>query len=339
MRELLLYAQIDQLNEATAQYISTIAKAAEGLGFQLRHTRYLREVPNGANVLTVECKSAFKLLIARPQAQVWLWMQGIYPEEARLQFNSRGREYLQNVFEATTLRHARGVVMVSEAMRRHLARKYPRRTLNTFVMPCANASIQPQAFYTDSKYSQPNFVYAGSLHAWQCFDLTLDVFREFQSIYPHARLTILTGSQVAARRAVATAGLQGVDVDFVPLEKLQERLAGFKYGFVLRNAHVVNEVATPTKVSSYMAAGVIPVMTNAVHDYRERLANTNPMVMVDAGTTARAIAESIAQLEAQTIKAATVLDSYQRVFDSYFEHERYVPVLRDFLARTGMHAN
>lgn len=335
MNELLLYAQADQLNEATSHYIGTIAQAASQLGLQFRHVKRLADVPWRAQVLVVECKSAFKLRLARPRARLWLWMQGVYPEEARMQFDSRGRERLQNLFERTALRHAQGVLMVSQAMQEHFARKYPGLAVPSFVMPCANASLQAQAFLHEGKYGRPRFVYAGSLHTWQCFDLTLDVFRRVQAACPEARLSIFTGSQEAARRAVEAAGLRDVEIAFVPLEQLQDRLAAFKYGFVLRRPHVVNRVATPTKVSSYMAAGVIPILTKAVHDYAKRLGATRPLVMTQSCEPA-AIAEAILRMEGQPLQAEQVLRSYREVFDGYFEHRRYLPALSVFLDQAGL---
>ena len=39
------------------------------------------------------------------------------------------------------------------------------------ISSCVNAEIDPASFLTPDKYLRPSFVYAGSLHAWQCFDL------------------------------------------------------------------------------------------------------------------------------------------------------------------------
>ena len=333
--ELLLFAHANQLNEATTHYIGTLARAAEALGLRLRHAQHLSEVPRKAQVLVVECKSAFKLWLMRPQVQTWLWMQGIYPEEARLQFNSRAREAWQNQFESRALRSVRGVVMVSEAMRLHIARKYPHLHLDRFVMPCANAELQPEAFMRAARYEQPSFVYAGSLHAWQCFDLTLEVYRLVKATYPAASLHVFTGSQEAARKQLRAFGLDDVRVERVPLSQLQDRLAEFKYGFVLRRPHVVNEVSTPTKVSSYMAAGVIPVMTTAVHDYARQLSGVSPLV-ISEGFEPHEIAAAILRQEQQAVRPQQMLQSYEHLFERYFSHDRYLPGLRGFLERTGM---
>lgn len=335
MRELLLFAQPDQLNEATSHYIDTVGQAARQHGLVLRHVRRLRDIPWRAKVLVVESKSAFKLRCLRPHCSFWIWMQGVFPEEARLHFNSKAREALWNLFERVTLPRAKGILMVSQAMREHFRRKYPSLTTPVFVMPCANASLDTKSFEHPGKYSNPSFVYAGSMHAWQCFDLTLQVYQRIKMRVPSASLTIFTGSVDAARAALDKAGLGGVSVSHVPLQQLQGRLAEFKYGFVLRQQHVVNQVATPTKVSSYMAAGVIPIMTTAVGDYNDRLSSAHPIV-ISASTEADAIADAVLALEAAPLRADSVLGNYQAVFNGYFEHRGYLAALTDYLDQTGM---
>lgn len=337
MREWLLYAPRDQLNEATRHYIDTIAQAARGLGRELRHVERLSQVPARADVLVVECKSAFKLRVARPAVNQWIWVQGIVPEEARLQFGSRWRQALWTVFERITLPRARGVLMVSQAMREHFGAKYGMTSLPVFLMPCANARLDPEAFETPGKYTSPSFVYAGSMHRWQCFGLTLEVFRRVRQRHPAATLTVLTGSREVAARQVAEAAVEGVTIDHVPQDRLQSVLRRFKYGLVLREPHVVNWVSTPTKVSSYMAAGVIPVMTDVVADFRHALAGTRPLV-VSRAADADTIVDAVLAQEAAAVQAQAVREAYQEAFDRYFDHARYVEPLRSFLRSTGLEA-
>lgn len=331
----LLYAGQEQINEATSMYLQTLAAAAQPLGLRLRHVTSLRDVGARDRVLAVECKSAFKVALTRPQARVWLWMQGLYPEEARLHFSSRAREWLQRRFERFALPRVRGAVMVSEAMRAHFRALYPGLALPSSVMPCVNSRLDESCFAVPGKYDRPSFVYAGSLHAWQCVAKTLAVFQRVREALPDATLSIFTRDVAAARSMVDAAGLSGVDVAFVPLAELQGRLARFKYGFVLREDHIVNRVATPTKVSSYMAAGVIPVMTAAVQDYARALHDTEPLVMA-VRLDPDLVAAQVLVLEKSPLRAADVLRVYRQVFADYFDLSTYVEGLREFFERTGL---
>lgn len=338
MSEWVLFVPSGQLNEATRYYIDTITRAARALGWEPRLVTSLRGVPWHAKVLVVECKSAFKLLVARPRVRYWLWMQGIVPEEAQLQFGSRSREALWTFLERSTLPKAQGVLMVSQAMRRHFAAKYGFAKLPTFVMPCANAVLDAANFRTPHKYESPHFVYAGSMHAWQCFDLTLEVFSRVKALLPQAKLTVLTADRDKALRAVKASNVKDVEIGFVPLPKLQSALAQYKYGFVLREPHVVNRVATPTKVSSYMAAGVIPVMTDAVEDYVAELDGVDPLILCKQFDAA-SIALAIIDMEARELQPEAVLCSYAAVFARYFDHDAYLTPLGEFLRATGLQAS
>jgi hypothetical protein len=94
-------------------------------------------------------------------------------------------------------------------------------------------------------------------------------------------------------------------------------------------------VATPTKVSSYMAAGVIPIMTTAVGDYALRLGSMKNMVM-NSDLNAAAIAAKVLEFEAQSVSPPDILAEYRQVFSDYFDHNKYVPEMANFLRSTGL---
>ncbi|MCE9553936.1 MAG: glycosyltransferase [Planctomycetes bacterium] len=326
------------MNDATELYVKTIARAGECLGFSLNRVYSVRELPSRANVVTLDCRTAFNIRMLRPRCRVWLWLQGAVPEECDLHFGKTVRNKLRiacyRIFERTTIPRAQGTFMVSQAMREHYLAKYG-YSGSSFVMPCVNQDLSDEAFSTPSKYTDPTFVYAGSMHRWQCFELSLEVFRRVRLQHPNAQLTVLTGDQATAQAAVEKAGLTGVEITRVPLEQLQDTLRAFKYGFVLREPHVVNQVATPTKVSSYMAAGVIPIMTTAVGDYTLRLGSMKNVVM-NSDMDAAAIAAKVLEFEARSVSSSDVLTEYQQVFSDYFDHNKYVPEMANFLRSTGL---
>lgn len=337
MPEVHLFAPQAQLNDATRHYLDTVTVALADLDHQLVHTADLSAIPRQANVLTVECKSATRLRLTRPRARLWQWLQGLYPEEARWQFDSRLRESLWTRFEHWTLQRSQGALMVSQAMQQHYAAKYPRMRLRSVVMPCVNATPDKASFMRPGKYASPTFVYAGGLQRWQCIEATLGAFAAIHRELPAATLTLLTADQAQARALVRESLTPATTVAYVPLEDLPTALAAFKYGFVLREQHLVNRVATPTKVSSYLAAGVIPIMTRASQDFAERLAPTAPIVWADSLDPAGITRQVLAQ-EAQVLDPRRVQQAYQAAFDSYLGHGAYVPALRDFFLATGLGA-
>lgn len=337
MPEVHLFAPPAQLNDATRHYLASVADALGDLGHRLTHTPDLGAIPPQANVLCIECKSAARLSMHRPRARLWQWLQGLYPEEAGWQFDSRLREFAWNRLESWTLKRSQGALMVSQAMQQHFAAKYPRLQLASTVMPCVNATLSPAAFRATDKYHRPSFVYAGSLHRWQCIDATLAAFAAIQRQLPDATLTLLTAEREQATARLRQLGVPATTVAYVPLAELPQALAAFKYGFVLREDHVVNRVATPTKVSSYMAAGVIPVMTRAAQDFSQHLAPVTPIVWLDR-LEAEHVSQRVLAQEARLLDAEAVLASYRAIFERYFDHAAYRPALRDFFQRTGLAA-
>jgi hypothetical protein len=332
-----LFAPPAQLNDATGHYLAAVGRALDDLGHRLVHTPDLPALPHDADVLTVECKSAARLSARRPRARLWQWLQGLYPEEARWQFDSPLREFAWNHLEAWTLRRSRGALMVSQAMQRHYAAKYPQLRLDSTVMPCVNATLAPHAFGVPGKYERPSFVYVGGLQRWQCIEATLAAFAAIHRALPEATLTLLTADTQRAAALVASLGTPATSIAYVPVAELPQALAAFKYGFVLREHHVVNRVATPTKVSSYMAAGVIPVMTRAAEDFAQHLAAVAPIVWLDA-LDATHIRQRVLEQEARRLQPEAVLASYQGAFDRYFDPEAYRSALREFFLRTGLTA-
>lgn len=337
MPDVHLFAPPAQLNDATRHYLASLAGVLGELGHDLTHTPDLAAIPPHANVLTLECKSAARLSLRRPQARLWQWLQGLYPEEARWQFESRLRAFAWNRLEAWTLRRSQGAVMVSQAMQQHFAVKYPQLRLDSTVMPCVNATLAPQAFRTPGKYTRPAFVYAGGLQRWQCIDAMLAAFTALHARLPEATLTLLTAEQAQAAARIRQLRTPATTVAYVPAAELPQALAAFKYGFLLREDHVVNRVATPTKVSSYMAAGVIPVMTRAAQDFAQRLSSTSPIVWLDS-LDAGHIGQRVLAQESHTLDAEAVLAAYRSAFDHYLDHASYRPALRDFFLRTGLAA-
>lgn len=341
MADVHLFAPPSQLNDATRHYLASVASVLEELGHRLVHTADLLAVPPDADALTIECKSAALLSLRRPRARLWQWLQGLYPEEARWQFDGlvegRLREFTWNRLEAWTLRRSQGALMVSQTMRQHFATKYPWLQLQSAVMPCANATLTPAAFRMPGKYTRPSFVYAGGLQRWQCIEATLQAFAAIHARLPEATLTLLTAERQQAHTMLQRLGTPATTVDYVPVAELPQTLARFKYGFLLREEHLVNRVATPTKVSSYMAAGVIPVMTRAAQDFAQRLAPISPIVWLDS-LAADHVAGQVLAREAAPLDQEAVLTAYRAAFTHYLDHTAYRPALRDFFLRTGLAA-
>lgn len=94
--------------------------------------------------------------------------------------------------------------------------------------------------------------------AWQCVPKMLDIYKYIKKNIPSATLTIFTSQQKVAKELVLKKEVD-VKIEYCAPEMMNAKLSEFKYGFLIRDNIKVNQIATPTKINTYMAAGIIPI--------------------------------------------------------------------------------
>ena len=134
----------------------------------------------------------------------------------------------------------------------------------SFERQCSNEPFHREAFFTEGKYDHPVFLYAGSLAKYQRIDLMLDAFAQAQQALPEARLLFYTRELDEAKRLVEERGLHNVEISYKTQVELPAAIAVAKYGFVIRDDSIVNRISTPTKISTYIANGIIPLIINFI---------------------------------------------------------------------------
>ena len=189
------------------------------------------------------------------------------------------------------------------------------------IYPTAAKGIRDWTRYT--KYKDASFVYTGSLAKWQCFEPTILLFKEIQKNIPTATLTIYTKEKNKAVEVLQKHNVMA-EVKYVPYQQLSKELEKFKYGFILREDNTVNNVATPTKMNTYLANGVIPIYTDVVGAYRENLSTLKYAVPLKVGNSG---IDKLYQLELHSISGDEVFEDYRKVFDRYYNREYYVNLI------------
>lgn len=285
-------------------------------------------VKSGDKVLAFNVNDSARVILKKRGVKVYTWYQGVTPEE--MSFNASGLnkiiQYIKwSLCDIISLWGSRANIYVSEAMARHNKRKYCFFKDNYVVMPCFNQGIEPESFIQE-KYNKPRFVYSGSLAKWQCFDRVVATFVEIKHSIPDAQFSVFTNSVERAKEIVESAGLKDVDVRNVPYQDLPEEMNKYKYGFLIRDSITVNKVATPTKMSSYMGCGIIPIFSPVIEDFNTRLGNLK--YIVTAGTTDEMI-NKLKELEKIDVKAEDVYAEYKTVFDDYYCREKYIKLISE----------
>lgn len=218
------------------------------------------------------------------------WSQGVWPEESYMRHKSIIRLKACGAIEKVALKHASFVFFVSESMKKFYEQKYHLDfTGRYYIMPCSNEVIHQDSFDTPQKYVDNIFCYAGGTSVWQCFEETIALYKKIETQRKDAKLLLLVKEKEYAEKLVSKYEIQNCEIDFVPVERLQERLRNVKFGFVIRKEDPVNCVATPTKVLTYLANGIIPIYSSSLAgidpimsrtDYKVRYENDENITVI-----------------------------------------------------------
>ena len=312
----------------TDAYLKAIGSAYEKLGYDVNYVY---------NCLACGCKSsdiyvvgiapsAAKLRI-KGAKHIVFWAQGIWPEESLLRNDNKAAYWLSSRIEKFALKSSDHVFAVSKAQVSHYEGKYGLDLVSrSYVMPCSNETFHSESFFAEGKYESPVFVYAGSLAKYQCVDKMLDAFSRIQKVEPSAEFLFYTAQQDEARSLVSGMGLKNVTVSYAEPDRLKEVLARAKYGFVIRDDSPVNRVATPTKISSYISNGVIPVFSESLEAFSE---SSEGIVRLPYRESS--IDKDFLLLESEYISADRMFTEYREYFEREFDYANRISDICDFL--------
>jgi hypothetical protein len=225
-------------------------------------------------------------------------------------------------------------IFVSERMKKHYIEKYNYISRNDIIIPCYNQNINKNAF-NQEKYSIPSFVYAGSVHHWQCIDEMLILFRSIKEQLSSATLTIYTKEQEVVINKLEKYSLNNsVIVKYLPYQELKHELSQFKYGFLLREEHIVNHVATPIKINTYLANGIIPIITNVIDFYNTTLNMLEyKIILSDNLKNIFSHSKKIISFDKNTINVEKMRNEYLAFFHRYYNDDKYIDLIKNSIKK------
>jgi len=336
-RKFYVYCKSSDVNDATFRYIELIRRGLRASGRQdLGVGDSSSALAQADDVVTINCRMAIRALLTHPSAEIFHWFQGIEAVERRHLHGGLGgqlRYVLWSGMEQILLRRARMQFFVSEEMRTYFGAGN-RPGIRAMVIPCYNADFDSNAWGSDDRYQKLDLVYAGSLYNWQRIDDVLGSYKVLKQHRPDATLTLFTHEVELARKLCSAASIQDVHISSKSPEQLVHALRSCSYGFILREHIEINRVSTPTKLSTYMAAGVIPVLTSATPALTRILGDSPYRVIVDSPRDHAGIALAIMEMAKQNFDASRVQRSYSSVFETAFSDSRYVRLIAE-LASTS----
>lgn len=216
-------------------------------------------------------------------AKVVFDCHGISPEEGELAGASPLRTKTVADWERRALEQADLRVFVSAEMRAHFQRKYGLSAHPDCVVPCC---VHGERFaMTEEERLRKRkqmglegrfvFLYLGTLSVWQWPEALFSVFAQFHQKRPDSLLYLLLPSSDHPL-ALSHCQKQQLPPESYLLDEVPHRDVGrvagvADAGLLLRKAHPVNAVASPTKFGEYLAAGVPTIATDTIGDTSEMI--------------------------------------------------------------------
>lgn len=322
-KKLIFYHHPDSINEATEFYVQVIKEAfSKSLDIDFIETTSLSllEIKKQDIIFTITSNYFFKSKIKFPFNKTVFWSQGIGPEEYLLSHKIDIKYFLKNIIEFIAVNYCSLLFAVSEAMVQHYKKKYFYNDANFFVMPCFNSS-QPVNKSSILYKKKNSFVYAGNLAKWQCVEESIKIFKEFQKIDKDASVCFLVKDNEKMNNLIKKYNITNVTINYVKLEDLQKELELFQYGFLIRENIKVNNVSTPTKMSSYLSSFVTPIVTDVIYDFSKNLKKYDSLLFVEDNISSKEIANTINQHSKTTNNFE---NDIEQIFQTYFNRSIYV---------------
>lgn len=200
-----------------------------------------------------------------------IWdVHGSVPEEY-LMYGSETGKQIGDELESFFYHHINVIVVVNNAMKKHLIRKHGKCNARFVVLPIFNIDVTKQYNTSDladnRQKEQATVVYAGGTQKWQNVELMQSIMDSTWQQYSY-KMFVPNPAEFLSMWKDKKA--QNVTVDSKSPEELAAEYMGCDYGFVLRDPVVVNQVACPTKIIEYIQYGIVPIMKTAeIGDFLE----------------------------------------------------------------------
>ena len=215
-------------------------------------------------------------------------MHGIIVEENEIDERHGGfvrwvRDKVYRVAEAIVVYKSRVIISVTENMKRYFLAKYHIKNSKIVVIPIFN-NLHNADNTPKHDYIKPwKVIYAGGAHAWQCVDQMIQLIVETKTLW---QWTILSNDKEVFAQKLRENHLDNiVTLKSVSQEEVEEYYKKNDFGVVLREEHIINRVACPTKLVEYMQNGLIPiVLTPKIGDFAELGYKYIQINLIDVGS-------------------------------------------------------
>lgn len=308
----------DNNTDATKYYLDILEESAKILNEEVKQVDDVNLARLGSKddiYLVTTLLDAIKIL-KMGKKRIFIWFQGAFSEESYMKHNSKVRKYLLGKIEKIILKKAEFIFFVSEEMKKYYTDTFKVNIDDKYyVMPCFNSNIIKESFYNSSKYKENVFCYAGSLSIWQGFETILKYYKKVEDLgIQGTKLLILTREKEKALKLINEIGIKNYCIDYKNLDELYTALSQAKFGFIIREENIVNRVSTPTKISTYMANGIIPIYSECLVDFHEYAKRMKYAIKFDKYS----FIDDIKGFMNKELDSDDIYYEFSNIFDYYF---------------------
>ncbi len=322
MKKAYLYVKYNNI-VVLKDYMDVIRDALEDNGYITKYIESMYGIEKDAVVVFPMAKDAFKYYL-RGYKKIIIWQQGVTAEESYLRNHSRIRFCILNFIDCYMMKKAKIILYVSAELRSY----YERRAKVSFweksvEMPCFNDHYDIDVL-NHKDYSIKTLAYVGSLDLWQCFEKTVETFKAIEESEPKAFFKVLTFQAEQAEKILKEHGIKNYVVKSVPKNEVRQELKDVSFGFIIRENITVNQVATPTKFSAYLAAGVLPIYSDCLSNFKQNNQKYDVSMDISDQTSIGDILDFINRpRDTQQISKRII-----SLFDNYYCVDRYCDKLK-----------
>lgn len=207
------------------------------------------------------------LLFPFVSGEIILDVHGAGVEEMKF-YNKNIKSFILKFIEKKLFKRLNKAIFVSNQMKRFYINKYPFiKNKKLLVYPIMNFD-RINIKIREKEEKETVFIYSGNLQKWQNIDLMLEKIKEIEN--DNYKYIFLTNETEELKRKIEKIGLINYMVDSVLPEELGKFYEIAHYGFILRDEHILNKVANPTKLGEYMEYGIIPIVKyDEIGDYKD----------------------------------------------------------------------
>ena len=207
-----------------------------------------------------------KLLFHLPFVKKIIDLHGAVPEEF-IYHGDQENGLLYGKIEELIIRKSDHIIVVSDAMKQHVLRKYGEMPEDKFtILPILQRDLTHKEVF-HPKTGKPVIIYAGGLQKWQQVPKMINALKKTYDAY-NFKFFCPNPDEFRSLLPAELRDSKSIEIGTKTKTELIEEYHKSDYGLILREDVVVNEVACPTKLVEYLAMGILPIVdTERIGDF------------------------------------------------------------------------